>query len=493
MKIRFNVPTIVFALSLIYSPLINAEILEINEKIISLSTPPEQSNILDISSNFPDYDKLGITLLKDKKMFAQINSKVYGPYQSLGKGTPFFAPFSGISAFTAISNSNYFAVINGEEQKKYDGTGNLVTSNDGKNFAYIAQKGDKQFVVINGREGKSFDGFKNDPVFSPDGKRLAYIAFEGRHKGYVICQDKKYGPFKNINELVFSPDSSKLGFIAFKDNGWQVFIDEKESKPYKNAILLKFSKLGNFACVVQNDKDNLILLENFNEHPPYKTIGEPFYNPQGTILSYPANTGKDWQMVVNGKKEFKFDTLGPIAYSDTGNSYGYPGIKKDKPTIVINGKKEKEYDSSGLIKFSTDGRNYAYRAFLKQKGWFVVWDKKEGKAYFDVKQPIFNPVKNEIAYMAFDGKNVVMVKNENEGRKYKAITGLPKFSPKGNRLAYCASHDDKKWILNIDGIETKTPIDNFISKFPIIFESENKFHSLGVNGLDFVKYQCIIK
>jgi hypothetical protein len=493
MRISFSITSVIFVFSFICVSLLNASPLKIEEKIINICTPPDQTRILDISSNFPDYDKIGLALLKDKKMSAQVNSRIYGPYPGLGKGTPFFAPESGIPVFTVFSDYKDFAVIDGKEQKKYDGLGKVIASSDGKNFAYRAQIGNKQFVVINGKEQeKKFDGIKTDPIFSPDGKKTAYIAFEDPKNGFVICENKKYGPFRNINEIVFSHDSSKLGFIAFKDDGWQVFINGKESKAYKNAMLLKFSKSGEFSCVVQNDEDKLFLLENFKEHDPYKTIGEPFYNPDGTILSYPAKTGKHWQMIVNGKKEFTFDTLGPVTYSNSGNSYGYTGIKNNKPTIVINGKKEKEYDSSGLIKFSTDGRHYAYRAFSKKKGWFVVWDKKEGKSYLDVKQPIFSPVKNEIAYMAFNGKKVVMVKNQIEGKEYKSI-GLPRFSPDGKHLAYYASHDDKKWIMNIDGTETKTSIDNFLSKFPIVFESENRLHALGVNGLDFVRYECIIK
>ncbi|MGE4518090.1 MAG: hypothetical protein AB7E04_01095 [Desulfobacteraceae bacterium] len=493
MRISFAITSIIFVSLFICTPFINADSLKIEEKIITICTPPDQTRILDISSNFPDYDKIGLALLKDKKMSAQINSRVYGPYPGLGKGTPFFAPESGIPVFTVFSDYKDFAVIDGKEQKKYDGLGKIIVSSDGKNFAYRAQTGNKQFVVINGKEEKSFDGIKNDPVFSPDGKKTAYIAFEDKENGFLICGDTKYGPFRNINEVIFSPDSSKLGFIAFKDKGWHVFINGKESKTYKNAMLLKFSKSGNFACVVQNDEDKLLLLEDFKEHEAYKTIGEPFYNPEGTILSYPANTGKHWQMVVNGEKQYKFDTLGPVTYSDSGDSYGYTGVKNEKPTIIINGKKEKEYDSSGLIKFSTDGRHYAYRAFSKKKGWFVVWDKKEGNSYFDVKQPIFSPVKNEIAYMAFKGKSVVMVKNHIEDKEYKTIGGLPKFSPDGKHLAYYASHDDKKWIMNIDGTETNTSVDNFMSKFPIVFESENKLHALGVSGFDLVRYECIIK
>jgi hypothetical protein len=493
MRISVSVSSILFFISLICVSLTNAEPLQIEEKIIKLCTPPDDSRLLGINSNPPKYDRVGLALLKDKKMSAQINSKIFGPYPGLGKGTPFFAPITDISVFTVFSDNKDFAVIDGKEQKKYDGLGNVVVSRDGKNFAYRAQDENGQFVVINGEEQKTYDGIKNAPVFSPDGKKVAYIAFEDKKSGFVICGDNKYGPFRNVNEVVFSHDSSKLGFIAFKDEGWQVFINDKESKVYKNAMLLKFSKNGDFSCVVQNDEDKLFLLENFKEHEKYKTIGEPFYNPEGTILSYPANTGKHWQMVVNGKKESKFDSLGPVTYSDSGDSYGYTGITKEKPIIVINGKKEKEYDSSGLIKFSTDGKHYAYRAFSKKKGWFVVWDKKEGNAYLDVKQPIFNPVKNEIAYMAFDGKNVFMVKNHKPDQKYKSIAGLPKFSPKGNHIAYFASKDDKKWIININGSETKKEIDTFSSKFPIIFDSETKLHAIGTRGLDFVKYECSLK
>jgi hypothetical protein len=48
-------------------------------------------------------------------------------------------------------------VVDGKEQKQYDGTGSLVFSPDSKHVAYAAKADNKWFVVVDGKEGKSYD------------------------------------------------------------------------------------------------------------------------------------------------------------------------------------------------------------------------------------------------------------------------------------------------------------------------------------------------
>ncbi len=491
-KIRFYIPEITLFFFIIISAQATAGSLIISENTEKLASLPDKSKLLAYNTDYPGLNNICMAFIKDKKMYAQINDKVFGPYPHLGKNTPFFAPFTGTSAFIVYSDDKDQVVINGKKQKKYDGIANLTFSPDGKKFAYTAQIKDKQFIVSNRGEHEKFAGIKGTHLFSPDSSKLAYIAFSDPKNGYVISDKKKYGPYRNIRELSFSPDSSTLGFISFREKGWHLVINGKESPAYKNMMLLKFSPSNDSICVVQNKKNKLLLLKNFKEETPFETMGQPFFNPEGSIIAYPAKEGKYWQMIINGKKEFKFDQLGPVSFSKKGNSYGYTGIKNKKPIVVINGKKKNTYDSSGIISFSTDGKHYAYRAFKKDKGWFVVWDGNDGKSYLNVKTPLFNPGKNEIAYQAFTGKTVTMVKNKKEGKKYKSI-GSPVFSPKGTRLAYKAQKKDKNWVINIDGEETSSKINVFTTKFDIIFKNEQNLSAIAMKDFNFVKLNCSLR
>ncbi len=55
--------------------------------------------------------------------------------------------------------------------------GSFRVSPDSRRIAYTIMANDKQFVVIDGKEEKHYDGIgKGTPIFSPDSKRVAYIA-----------------------------------------------------------------------------------------------------------------------------------------------------------------------------------------------------------------------------------------------------------------------------------------------------------------------------
>jgi len=92
-------------------------------------------------------------------------------------GPPFFSPDSKRLAYGAKTGDKLFVVLDGKEEKQYDGIlgGTPVFSPDSKRVAYGAKTGDKLFMVVDGKEEKQYDGILGGtPVFSPDSKRLAY-------------------------------------------------------------------------------------------------------------------------------------------------------------------------------------------------------------------------------------------------------------------------------------------------------------------------------
>jgi hypothetical protein len=69
----------------------------------------------------------------------------------------------------------WFVVVDGKEEKKYDNIGGTIFSPDSKRVAYVAGVGDKEFMVVDGKEEKIYDAIVGT-IFSPDSKRVAYVA-----------------------------------------------------------------------------------------------------------------------------------------------------------------------------------------------------------------------------------------------------------------------------------------------------------------------------
>ena len=100
-------------------------------------------------------------------------------YEGIGGMSLKFSPHSERVAYAAKVGSKQFVVVDGKEQKQYDGVGLLTFSPQGNHIAYAAKRGDKWLVVIDGKEEKQYDiVYRGGVVFdSPDS--LHYLAQRG--------------------------------------------------------------------------------------------------------------------------------------------------------------------------------------------------------------------------------------------------------------------------------------------------------------------------
>jgi hypothetical protein len=116
-----------------------------------------------------------------------------------------------------------FVVVDGMEEKQYDGIGGSLTfSPDSKRVAYGAKVGNKWLVVVDGQEQKPYDTIlQGTPMFSPDSQRVAYGAKGGNKNWFVVVdgnEGKKYdGLLGGGNKVIFdSPDAfhylAEIGF-----------------------------------------------------------------------------------------------------------------------------------------------------------------------------------------------------------------------------------------------------------------------------------------
>ncbi len=335
------------------------------------------------------------------------------------------SPDSKRLAYVARTGNKWFVVVDGKEEKQYDGLGAPLFSPDSTHVAYAAQMDNKQCVVVDGKEEKQYDGIKAGTLlFSADSTRLAYVARTG-NKWFVVVDGKEETQYDGLGASLFSPDSTHVAYAAQMDNKQCVVVDGKEEKQYDGI-----------------------------------KAGTLLFSADSTRLAYAARTGNKWFVVVDGKEETQYDDImvGMPLFSPDSKRVAYAALSGSKWLVVVDGKEEKEYDGigAGMPLFSPDSTRVAYPARIDNK-WLVVVDGKEEKQYDDIMagMPLFSPDSKRVAYAALSGSKWLVVVDGKEEKQYDGIgAGTPRFSPDSTRVAYPARIDNK-WLVVVDGKEEK--------------------------------------
>jgi Tol biopolymer transport system component len=103
-------------------------------------------------------------------------------------------------------------------EREYGYTSDLVTSRDGRHYAYIAvnKSQERRHIVVNGHEGPQFDKII-DPVFSPDGSLLVYRARQ-QGRRFIVVSDlsgnvvKQHQGYDLVFQPVFTKDGKSIGY-----------------------------------------------------------------------------------------------------------------------------------------------------------------------------------------------------------------------------------------------------------------------------------------
>ena len=112
-----------------------------------------------------------------------------------GVRDPLFSPDGGHLAYAARDKDGWFAVLDGDEGRRYVDIWGLALSSDGR-LAYVARDSregkDVRLVVVDGREENAYrydwygQGIKSGPLFSPDGKHTVYTANDKGSAEYTV-------------------------------------------------------------------------------------------------------------------------------------------------------------------------------------------------------------------------------------------------------------------------------------------------------------------
>jgi hypothetical protein len=502
--------------------------------ITSLGKVPEGFTIINESLKYSSDTKHVTYVMRNDKnqFFVRYDASTSRPYYTVFTGTPYFTPQKNRHAYSASTGKkDVFAVLDGKPGPVFDEIDNLGFSPDESHFAYRAVKGDLQCVVMDHKPQPLYDGIpiKKNLVFSPDSTHLAYVAyFKEKNQCMFVLDGKELNTYKFIEQVEFSPDSEQYAYMALitrqgRAETWRVVHNGQESELYDKIFSIVFSPDSRqFVFVALKGKQMVQVLNNKETY--FEQVGVPYFSLDSKQLAYAIRMSGKWNMNINGKDGPKLDNIILFFFSPDASNFAYLATQGESQRCFINHIPDPEFDKASFFSFSPDSKRYAYAA-TDEKGSKVVVDGKPGRDFNSVGKPIFSPDSRYVIYDAFyknpyswflvlndhiygnpyyateqyvfspdskhvafkalkeNGKEIIVV-DKNEHDIYR-IVGTPFFSKNGNHIAYHAmrvEEKDEKWHLVVNGRKLPEIYGGFIRGTPIIFDSDNQFHTIALRS-----------
>lgn len=342
------------------------------------------------------------------------------------------------------------------------GAGNPFTfSRDGRHAAYVVQlsKDDRpRRVVLDGAEGAVFDYVWSGALgFSDDGRHFAYTAERGG-KLFAVVDGAEYGPYERASTPAFREYKDRgfvFGFNATRD-GRQLFVvngQEYAADDMKGRELF-FGEQARAPREVVREGKHWVVWEGHEAGPFDDEIGVTGIHVEpradgGPLVTFEGKRGEKQIAVVDGVVGKPYDYVGEIYVSKGAAHTLYPARRADDESfVVLDGKEGPTYGNVdidfGGTPFSPDGQHYAYAASRKtgddEEKFLVVADGKEGKLYDYVTSVTYTPDGAHLLYLAFDrarGKSFLVRDGEEVG-SYDNVpdSGGIRFGPGGRRMYF---------------------------------------------------------
>lgn len=420
-----------------------------------------------------DSSKVAFSAEKNEKWLVVFNGDESNKFDKISSIT--FSPDSKRFAFVAIIKDKSIVSIDGEISQEYDAIESFGFIKKGNVYqpVFLAKQGDKWFLNLNGNESKKYERIgtivsnpymntyysdKNERnlIFSSDSNHIAFYANEYRHGGsWTIVIDgieKKQG-YDGIgnNSLNFSPDGSHYAYSAIKGNKWIINLDGTDFGDYDNVSGIFFSPDSKRLVSIVKRGTKWLIIDDGKESKKYDSIlaGDPVFSPDSKYLVFGARSENHWIYVINGYECGKYVGFNDIVFSSNSKKVAIIAERANKWFVVINNKEGKHYEGigGGSLIFSDHGNHWAY----------VVGD--HGK-YF-------------------------IVQDENEGKKYDGLkAGSLKACPNGDYFVYAVSIKQKHMI--IIGNQETQHYDGFLTGSPF-FSSSTSLHAIALKNNKIVK------
>jgi hypothetical protein len=357
-------------------------------------------------------------------------------------------------AITVDEGTASRAVHNGRPGRAYAAVGDLALSPDGERLAHGALVDGRWRMVVDGVEGPPFDTV-DAPIFSPDGAHLAYLAMEGDEWLLVV------------DGLVGARTSMRFLSHAFSGNSSRILFIEDLPDPARGRLVV--SDLAFRApIVVANDVEEMVLDESgtwvatvswlpgdrralltarldtpgpATLGPAYDSVAAPVFGVNGSV-AYLAGRGDERLVVLDGREEKlpRGELVGPLVVRGAGRGVG---------ALVASG---------GSVRL--------HQLFARDPG--------VGQSYDEAAQLTYDRSGRSWVMAARNGTRWFVVVNGREGPPFDRVV-TPRFSPDGERLAYRARQDGRRFVVSANARGRTTRIHpRFDQVFPASFSADGK-------------------
>ncbi|HEX8150519.1 MAG TPA: hypothetical protein VF591_25270 [Pyrinomonadaceae bacterium] len=389
------------------------------------------------------------------------------------KGTRTVSPDRRHVAFVAKAANGEAAYVDGVAGKTYPavasdplseaGPGSPFTfSRDGRRVAYVvnlspdARARGPRRVVVDGREGPSFDYVWSGGLhFSDDGRHFAYTAERGG-KRFVVVDGAESGPYERVSAPAFRDYKDRGFVVAFEAerDGRQLFVVDGRELPAddpKGREQFYGEEPARPREVVREGK-HFVAWDGREFGPFDEQIGTFLRTAPraggGLLVVFEGQRAGKQVAVVDGVEGRPYDYVGEIHVSPGGAHTLYPARLGDDSFVVLDGKEGPKYSNveidHGAKPFSADGKHFAYSASREvapdSRKSLVVADGKEGKLYDSVRHVTFTPDGAHLLYLAYDAarRKTVLVRDGEEVASYDNLPdyGNIRFGPDGKRMYF---------------------------------------------------------
>lgn len=297
-------------------------------------------------------------------------------------------------------------------------------------------------------------GNSNMINFSNDGKHFAYEAEkDGKH--YLMVDGVLVGPYESVSFDQFCSTGGKYVYTAKQGGKWVIYSNQGQiAGPFEsygsyNAVRTVFSSDCSYLAVEVSDSVTIYGPDGEKKLYVYDEIRYLQFSPNGNSFAFSAREGNREFMVINGKEEKKYDAIFEFTFSDDGERHSYialPEGYKGSRIYVVDGEEQKRYSSVQDFTFSPNADSFVYAATTgstPQREWFVV---RDGEVIDGPFQEVldfdfaFSPDGKRLAYQAQTdwGLDVICyIVDGAEQEKYIRMWDF-KFSPDSQRFAYVA-------------------------------------------------------
>jgi Tol biopolymer transport system component len=404
------------------------------------------------------------------------------PLSEAGPGSPFTFSRDGRRVAYVVHLSDAArargprrVVVDGKEGPAFDyvWSGGLHFSDDGRHFAYTAERGGKRFAVVDGVESAPYERV-SAPAFREHKEKGFVVAFDAVRDGrqLFVVNGKEFAADDLKGREMFFDEQAREPREVVRGGRHFVVWEGKEVGPFDEQIgtfLHTAPRAGGGLFVVFEGKrgEKQIAVVDGVVGEPYDYVGQIYVSPGAAHTLYPARRGEDSFVVFDGKEGPKYSNIelgyDVTPFSPDGRHYAYAALRQlDADTIkylaVADGKEGKLYDYVTSVTYTPDGAHLLYLAYDRVRGkGFLVRDGEEVAAYEQM------PDSSGIRFGP-DGKRMYFrLRKEEGGREAVVVDGRAysydeikdvEFSPDGRRLVFKAQRG-RGWVMVVDGVESE--------------------------------------